>query len=207
MQQKIQVVKAMYERTQVCADPQTEFILARQSLGVSRVNHILRVHGSRLSDEGSTTRSFDELGQATLDRLFPGITPAGHIQASWSTRHSGVGWRQASEVARSAHLGALTATKPLVLAMIADTAKAGLCDYAVLESRHEIMLIAATESYFGTLVEVEKVCVEDFLLRARSAAQEDWVRATQRSQRSGAYRSKSAAGGTFSGQRNRERWR
>ena len=40
------------------------------------------------------------------------------------------------------------------------------------------VLIAATESYFGTLAEVEKVWAVDFLLRARSAAQEDWVRAT-----------------------------
>lgn len=46
------------------------------------------------------------------------------------------------------------------------------------------VLIAATESYFGTLAEVEKVWAVDFLLRARSAAQEDWVRAT--SGRSGA---------------------
>ena len=178
MQQKIQVLKAMYERTQVCADPQTEFVLARQSLGVSRVNHILRVHGSRLSEVGSATGSFDDLGKATLDRLFPGITPTGHVQASLSSRHSGLSWKQASEVARSAHLGALTATKPLVLSMIADMAKAGLCEYAVLESRLEGMLATATHSYLGTLAEVEKVRAENFLQRAQSAAQEDWVRAT-----------------------------
>ena len=36
---------AMHERVQLCQDPQTEFPVLRESLGVSRINHILRVHG------------------------------------------------------------------------------------------------------------------------------------------------------------------
>jgi len=39
--------------------------------------------------------------------------------------------------------------------MIADMAKAGLCEYAVLESRLEGMLATATHSYLGALAEVE----------------------------------------------------
>jgi len=45
LDRKTRVVKAMHERVQLCQNPQTEFVLARDSLGVGRVNHILRVHG------------------------------------------------------------------------------------------------------------------------------------------------------------------
>ena len=38
-------IRAMHERVQLCQDPQTESALLRESLGVSRINHILRVHG------------------------------------------------------------------------------------------------------------------------------------------------------------------
>ena len=40
------VIRAMHERAQLCQDPQTEFAL-RESLGVSRINNILRVHGTQ----------------------------------------------------------------------------------------------------------------------------------------------------------------
>ena len=42
---KADVIRAMHERVQLCQDPQTECALLRESLGVSRFNHILRVHG------------------------------------------------------------------------------------------------------------------------------------------------------------------
>ena len=43
----------------VCQDPQTEFALLRESLGVSRINHILRAHGHQ---EQRTAEIFDEVG-------------------------------------------------------------------------------------------------------------------------------------------------
>ena len=118
----------MHERIQLCSDPQTEFVLARQSLGVSRVNHILRVHGHRLLSECEAVPSFGELAKHSLDRLFPGLTDLSHIQASLSVRQGGLGCRLASEVARSVNLAGLIATKPLVISMISDTAKASLLD-------------------------------------------------------------------------------
>ena len=41
---KADVIRAMHERVQLCQDPQTGCALLRDSLGVSRLNHILRVH-------------------------------------------------------------------------------------------------------------------------------------------------------------------
>ena len=40
---KADVIRAMRERVQLCQYPLTEFALLRESLGVSRINHILRV--------------------------------------------------------------------------------------------------------------------------------------------------------------------
>ena len=42
---KADVIRAMHERVQLCQDPQTQSALLRESLGVSRINHVLRVQG------------------------------------------------------------------------------------------------------------------------------------------------------------------
>ena len=106
---KTKVVKAMHERLQVCQDPQTESVLARGSLGVGRVNHILRVRGHALAERGGVATAFDALGWSTLERLFPGVTSEGLEQASLSAKESGLGWRRALDVARPANLGGLIA--------------------------------------------------------------------------------------------------
>ena len=45
------VIRAMHERVQLCQDPQIEFALLRESLGVSRINHILRVGHTILQEK------------------------------------------------------------------------------------------------------------------------------------------------------------
>ena len=64
--------RAMHERDQLCLDPQTEFALLRESLGVSRINHILQVHGRTILQEKKAAETYDEIGQRSLERLFPG---------------------------------------------------------------------------------------------------------------------------------------
>ena len=66
------VSRAMHERVQLCQAPQTEFALQRESLGVSRINHILTVHGHIVLEEREAAKIFDEVGQRSLERLFPG---------------------------------------------------------------------------------------------------------------------------------------
>ena len=48
---KSDVSRALRERVQLCQDPQTEFALLRESPGVTRINHIFRVHGHTNLDE------------------------------------------------------------------------------------------------------------------------------------------------------------
>ena len=47
---KENVIKAMHERIATIEDLQTEHILCRESFGVGRVNHILRVQGHELAN-------------------------------------------------------------------------------------------------------------------------------------------------------------
>ncbi len=56
LEQKVKVVQAMHERTAICADVQTEHVLCRQSLGIGRVNHVLRVHGHELARREGRSR-------------------------------------------------------------------------------------------------------------------------------------------------------
>ena len=58
----------MHERAQLCQDPQTEFALLRESLGVSRVNNILRFHGHTILQEQWAAEIYDEVGQRSLER-------------------------------------------------------------------------------------------------------------------------------------------
>ena len=92
-------------------------------------------------------------------------------------RQRGAGYRLASEIARSAHLGALLATNPLVTAMIADAVMAGLCSSSVLMAKLDQTLVNATASYYATLGEVERVRADEFMRRARVAAEESWAKA------------------------------
>ena len=117
---KADVIRAMHERVQHCQDPQTELALLRGSLEVSRINHILRVHGHTILEEQSAAAVFDEIGQRSLERLFPGFTEDSMTQATLSGGQSGIGYKKARDTAAPAHLGALIAAKPRMQAMIQD---------------------------------------------------------------------------------------
>ena len=60
----------MHERVGLCKDPLTEFDFIRESLGVSMVNHIFRVHGHVILEEESPARTFGEVGLRSLERVF-----------------------------------------------------------------------------------------------------------------------------------------
>ena len=173
---KTKVIQAMHERVQLCHDAQTELVLAKQSLGAGRVNHILRVHGHRVAGTGGATEAFDGVGQATLKRLFPGITAEGHEQSALSVSEGGLGWRTASDVARPAHLGALVATGPRIRAMIHSAAEAGLLSLEKMEARLEDVTDSARAAFLERLDEVERVRAEEFIDRAKLAANEAFQR-------------------------------
>ena len=71
---KADVIRAMHERVQLCQDSQTEGALFCESLGVSRINHIFRVHGHTILLEKRAAEIYDEVGQRSLERLFTGFT-------------------------------------------------------------------------------------------------------------------------------------
>ena len=53
----------------LCQDPQTEFALLRQSMGVGRINHVLRVHGLAILQEQRAAEIHGGVGQRSLERL------------------------------------------------------------------------------------------------------------------------------------------
>ena len=156
-------------------------MLGRESLGVGRVNRILRVHGHSLAEQSGAATNFDAVGRETLERLFPGMTDEGYLQAALGDSQAGLGWKQALDVARPAHLGGLIAAGPRVKAMFKACEVAGLLDAAALEDRLSRRLEAAKISFLANLDEVEKVLAEDFIKRAQDAAEDSWMHAVSRS--------------------------
>ena len=72
----------MHERVQQCREPLTDFAFLHESLGVRRTNHILRVQGHTILQEQRATNIYDEVGQRSLERLFPGFTEDSMTQAT-----------------------------------------------------------------------------------------------------------------------------
>ena len=70
----VDVNRAMHERVQLCEDLQTELALSRESLGVSRINHIFKVHDHTIFTEEAAAKTFDEVGQGSVERLCTGFT-------------------------------------------------------------------------------------------------------------------------------------
>ena len=147
----------------------------KESLGIGRVNHILRVHGHTLAENCGAAASSDAAGCETLERLLPGVTEDGVQQAALSDKQGGLGWRQALDVARPAHLGGLIAAAPRVKSMFRACEQAGLLSASRLQDRLSRTLSAAEATYLQSLDEVEKVRAEDFIRRAKATAEVMWT--------------------------------
>ena len=85
---KVDVIGAMHERGQLCLDPQPEFALLRESLGVSRVNNIFRVHGHTILNEEAAAKTL------------LGFTEDSAQQATLSAGQSGIGCKRLVDVLR-----------------------------------------------------------------------------------------------------------
>jgi hypothetical protein len=174
LQQKVRVVKAMQSRVAICQDVLTEHILNRQSLGIGRINHILRVHGDELLRQGRSAEGFDHIMREAMDRLFPGLTPECFEQASLGAFVGGLGWRKASDVARPANLAALIQAEPKLRAMMATAVHAGLLHAGQLEVRLAAKIQRAESAYLIGLDEVERVKATDFLSQVKDASERQW---------------------------------
>ena len=79
------------------------FALLRESLGVSRINHFLQVHGHTIPQEREAAKVFDE--GWPIERLFPVLTEDSSEQATLSASQSGIRYIRVRDVARPAHIG------------------------------------------------------------------------------------------------------
>ena len=79
---KADAIRPMHERVQLCQDPKTECSLLRESLE------------DTIPEEQSATAVYDEIGQRSLDPLFPSLTEDSMTQATLSASQSGIGPRE-----------------------------------------------------------------------------------------------------------------
>ena len=177
LDRKAKVVRAMQERVAITHDVQTEHVLNRESLGVGRVNHILRVHGEQLFQSGTALEAFDKAVHEEMDRLFPGLSAEGHEQATLAPAYGGLGWRRASDIALPANLAALVMAGPKVRYMAEKAVHAGLLRAGQVEEHLAAKTRVAEETYMRGLDEREKLKATEFLRRAQRAAEEQWSRA------------------------------
>ena len=171
---RVDVMRAMHERVQLFQDPQTEFALLRESLGVSRMNHILRVNGHEILHEERAAQIFDEVGDRSLERLFPGFTEHSREQATLSESQSRIGYKRAR-----AHLGALIAANPLIRHMIRSAATGGLVAQPLLD-RLDCLIQTASADFVCTPDNSETATAQLYLQKAAQAAEEARQQVIQR---------------------------
>ena len=108
------------------------------------------MRGHAILQEQRAAEIFDEVGQASLERLFPGFAKDSLTQATLSAGQSGN--RVQKDTAAPAHLGALMAARPRIQAMIPDAVLAGFLPKHPLETRLAVVIETATSTYLSALM-------------------------------------------------------
>ena len=83
---KADVIRAVHESVELCQDPQTALSRPR-------------------NPTGTAADVFDEVGQRSLERLFPGLREDSTTHATLSAGQSRIGFERARDIAAPAHLG------------------------------------------------------------------------------------------------------
>ena len=123
----------------------------------------------------------DEVGQRSLERLFPGLTEDSMTQATLSAGQSGIGFKGARDVAAPAHLKALIAAKPRMQEMIQDAVWAGLLPQQILEARLSEVIETATSTCLSALDNDEQATAKLHVQSSgRSLAANNWRKAGAR---------------------------
>ena len=136
---KADVIRAMRKRVQLCQDPLTEFALLRESLGVSRINHILRVHGHTILQEQLAAEIYDEVGS------HGGQHDVSDTQC----------WPVRNRVQKSAR-HRCSCTPGRIQAMIQDAVCAGLLPEHLLETRFTAVIETATSTHLSVFMTKNK---------------------------------------------------
>ena len=100
----------MHEGVQLCQGPQTEFaVFVKVQQGAESITcswfWATRDSGKNL---------FDEVGQGSPERRFPGFTEQSVQQATLSAGQSGIGCKRSADAALPAHMGAVIAARPRI---------------------------------------------------------------------------------------------
>ena len=128
------------------------------------------MHGHTILQEQRAAEIYDEVGQRSLERLFPGFTEDSMTQATLSAGQSGIGYKRARDIAAPAHLGALTAAKPRIQEMIQDAITAGLLPKQPPETRPAAVIETAS-TYLGALDDEDKAMAKLYVQKAVQAAE------------------------------------
>ena len=159
----------MYEHVQLCQDQQTEFALLRESAGVSRVNHILRVHGNTILHEQRAAEVYDEIGQRSLEQLFPGLTEDKRPSAQASSE---LGSKE-RETSLLRHTWALSSQpNPASRPWSKDAVWAGLLPEQILEACLSEVIETATSTYLSSLDSDEQATAKLYVQKAAQAGNE-----------------------------------
>ena len=147
-------------------------MLTKACLGVSKTTHLLRAAGLDLFDDHSALNEFDAVQNATLGRLFAGISEEGTEQASLCTAIGGLGMRTARDTALAAVIASRILARPKVAEISQEMCRAGLLDNDELLNHFDAVTDDATAEFLVTLDLVEAHQVREMLSQARNEAAE-----------------------------------
>ena len=171
---KTRIVDTMVRRIALCQDAQVELTLQRSCLGISKVNHLLRVSGTELAREENALLAYDNAQLHGLRRLVPGLTDNGAEQAMRAAGLGGVGLLRAQRHAAAANLASLVLARPKVADLADACGLAGLLPAGDLVSELDRQIRAATDMVREQLRDEERASLDKLLCEASRRADEDW---------------------------------
>ena len=143
---------------------------------------ILRVHRHTILEEQGAAAVSDEIGQRSLERLFPGLTEDSMTQATLSAGQFGIGFKRARDIDAPAHLGALIAATPRIQGMIRDAVWAGPLPDQILEARLSEVIETATSTFLSALDSDGQATAKLYVQTAAQEADEAWQQTIARLQ-------------------------
>ena len=170
---KADVIRSTRELVQLCQDPRKEFAILRESTGVSRINHILRVHGHTILHEEEAAKTFDEIGQRSLDRLSQVVPRTIQSKPSSVPENQGLVAKKknpwTSPVQHTSEQSLQTN----------GAATAGLLPEQPLFARLDAFVEASSAAFLGALEDSENRTATLHLQKAAKLADEAWRQTAQ----------------------------
>ena len=152
----------------------TEVVLTRQCADVAKLSYHLRLNGDRIGDE-LLCRFDSDLRRALETSLGGELSDSAWMQATAGVQHSGLGLREAKNIALASFVASRYAARPHVCEMATHIQNAGFGDASVVMNAFDLRTRNAAVRMLSSLPPEIGVLITDALEAAWDHSERQWT--------------------------------